>query len=432
VSARLRVVLALTTTDEGLLEGVLFGSERIEIVGSASSGPELLELTRRSSGEVVLLSADLQALDADTVARTRAQGLRVVGVATDATSEQQLRRLGVDALAETDVEADLFLAALETEDVQAVEQAPARSLHAHEQDEGLGSFVAIVGGGAGAGASECAASLAALCDARWQTCLLELDGRGGLALRLGLDPHDGSLLGLARALRARERELDALLARWLVGGEGGWPAILLAPPDPEQTLGEVAQPGIVAAAIDALRRSYPLVVGDLGEELSEHSAERQRLINREALTRADAVVLVLGARPEQLRRGLFQLRLVLDELELPPERLRVAVNGTGGPGSAPPAELTAGVNRELGERGLLVDAWLPFDERSLKAALRTGTPLALARRRSRYGAALDGLVQTLFVSSAPTVVARKTRLRTPMLAGKTAGLLEEVSLPWRH
>jgi Flp pilus assembly CpaE family ATPase len=224
----------------------------------------------------------------------------------------------------------------------------------------------------------------------------------------------------------------ALLPRWLVGGGEAWPAVLLGPPDPERTLEEVAQPGVITEVVTAVSESYPLVLLDLGDELAPQRSHEQQLINREALTTADAVVLVLGGRADQLRRGLTQLDLLRNELSVAAERLRVVVNGTGGPGSANPGELTASVNGELASRGLLVDAWLPWDERSLRAATRTGLPLALSRRRSAYASALEQLTQTLFVSTAPVVVARKHRLRAPALAGKAAGVLEEVGLPWRQ
>jgi len=41
------------------------------------------------------------------------------------------------------------------------------------------------------------------------------------------------------------------------------------------------------------------------------------------LATADVVVLVIGSRQEQLRAGLAQLELLLDELAIGPERLRV-------------------------------------------------------------------------------------------------------------
>ena len=53
------------------------------------------------------------------------------------------------------------------------------------------------------GASECAASLAALAAQRWPTVLVEVDALGGgLDVRLGADATQGSLLGLISAATA--------------------------------------------------------------------------------------------------------------------------------------------------------------------------------------------------------------------------------------
>src|SRR5437899_3182751 len=98
------------------------------------------------------------------------------------------------------------------------------------------------------GASECAASLAALADQRWPTLLLELDLLDGvLALRLGADPQRGSLLGLVRG-HAADGALDDLLPRWTTAADHGWPPVLVAPPDPNVQVDETAGPRAHRAA----------------------------------------------------------------------------------------------------------------------------------------------------------------------------------------
>src|SRR5919108_518401 len=108
------------------------------------------------------------------------------------------------------------------------------------------------------GASECAASLAALAHDRWRCVLVELDALGGgLDLRLAGDPRQGSLLGLVRAVAAGDGALGELLERWLTVRDG-WPPVLLGPPEPERSLAELGEPGSAASALRALASVSPL------------------------------------------------------------------------------------------------------------------------------------------------------------------------------
>src|SRR4029077_15832305 len=128
------------------------------------------------------------------------------------------------------------------------ERAPTRThVERGARSERSGSVLAVVPASGSPGASECAASLAALADQRWPTLLLELDLLDNtLALRLGSDPQRGSLLGLVRAEGA-DGSLPELLERWTTGSAKGWPPVLLAPPEPQHHIDELARPGAIRA-----------------------------------------------------------------------------------------------------------------------------------------------------------------------------------------
>ena len=203
-------------------------------------------------------------------------------------------------------------------------------------------MLAVVGSSGSPGASECAASLASLADQRWPTLLVELDLLDPtLALRLGSDPQQGSLLGLVRA-RDGDGSLPELLQHWTAGGENGWPPVLVAPPDPDRHVDGLAEPGAIRAALDAAASVYPLVLADVGGLLAlPGELPKLARAHREALVSADAVLLVIGAREQQLRAGRTQLTLLLDELGIPRERLRIAIGGSGAPGAGRKKELQA-------------------------------------------------------------------------------------------
>jgi hypothetical protein len=434
-----RLLLGLTPLAERQIEDELFGSEQsVAVIGSAADAAELLLLAERRHADAVLLSPELPALDTGNCARLRSHGLRLIGLAFDEPNEQALNTLGVDATLRPPLTShELADACTEAPTAEPLPEQAHTPTQNERKAARSGSVLAVVPASGSPGASECAASLAALADQRWPTLLVELELLdSALALRLGADPQRGSLLGLVRA-QAADGALPDLLARWTTAGDRGWPPVLVAPPDPGVHLDELARPGAIRSALEAAASVYPLVVADIGALLAlPGELPKAVRVHREALLTADAVLLVIGAREQQLRAGRAQLTLLLDELGIKRERLRIAVGGLGAPGAGTKTELENALNPELAELRLAVDAWLPYDARAAARARRSGSPLALARPRGRYARALRGLLEQLLLPSQPVPREHKTRLPVTVPAASTstaaAALDEEVSLPWRR
>jgi hypothetical protein len=429
-----RLLLGVTPLAERQIEEQLFAAEQqVVVVGSAADARELLALAERRHADAVLLAAELPALDAGGCARLRSCGLRLLGLALDEQNAKTLEALGVDQILRPPLNACDIADACTDKQVVTTEpkSAPARS-ECEPRGSRSGSVLAVVAASGAPGASECAASLAALADQRWPTLLLELDLLDNtLALRLGADPQHGSLLGLVRA-QAADGSMQDLLERWTTGGTNGWPPVLVAPPDPDVHIDELSRPGAIRAALDAAAAVYPFVVVDVGSLLSLPGEIPKALrVHREALLAADAVLLVIGAREQQLQAGRTQLTLLLDELGIKREQLRIAVSGVGAPAAGGKQELESVLAPELAELRLAVDAWLPYDARAATRARRSGSPLAL--RRGRYTRALRGLLDELLLPSQPVPRERKTRLPipTPVAAASEPTPDEEVALPWR-
>jgi Flp pilus assembly CpaE family ATPase len=419
------VVLALAPVAERAIEPLLFGAQAVvEPLASVGEADEL-DHELGPNTEAVLLSPDLSGLTPAHCVRARARGARVVGVALDEQDRQALSALAVDETVDAEAGADALRRALH--DAPSALTAPLSA--AHSSEPRAGSLIAVIGSKGAPGASECAASLAALAARRWRALLVELDALGGaLDLRLAADAHQGSVLGVARAADAGESALRELLERWLATREG-WPPVLLGPATLVQALPELSRPGAVAKALDALAAVTPLTVLDVGFQLEQaEDGGPVARIHREALVAADAVLLVLGAREDQLRAGLAQLELLLDNLAIKPERLRIAANGLGGPGAVATTELTETLAQRLAQRGLALDASLPWDGRALAKATRAGLPLAIAHPRGRYARTLTRLLEQLFLPVAPEPRERKRMLIPP--APKEQA--EEVALPWRR
>ena len=434
-----RLLLGLTPLTEREVEEALFGPDQtVSVVGSAADAAELLALAERQHADAVLLAPELPGLDTGACARLRSHGVRLLGLALDDHNAHALDVLGVDAtlrppLTTNDVAAACVSA---PPPVETPRDRPRPQRDADRRDR-IGSVLAVVAASGSPGASECAASLAAIADQRWPTLLLELDLLdNSLALRLGADPQQGSLLGLIRA-QADDGSLQELLKHWTSGETNGWSPVLVAPPDPEMHIDELAEPGAIRAALDAAAAVYPFVVVDVGSLLAlPGELPKAVRAHREALVAADAVLLLIGAREQQLRAGRAQLTLLLDDLGIPRERLRIAISGIGAPGAGSKTELEAAMSRELAELRLAIDAWLPYDARAATRARRTGSPLALARTRGRYARALRGLLDELLLPSQPIPRERKTRLTIAAPAALTRrhepAADEEVALPWRN
>ena len=302
---------------------------------------------------------------------------------------------------------------------------------ADKGDAGKGSVLAVIGSKGAPGASECAASLAALAVERWTCVLVELDAlAGGLDLRLGADPAAG-LAARARPRRGRGRRRPRRASRALADRARG----LAARPRRSARLRADARRARPARRggrhASRLASVYPLTVCDLGFLLAEgDEAGPACRVHREAVVAADAVLLVVGAREEQLRAGLAQLDTLL-ALGIPPERLRVALNGVGGPGAAARSTLEQILPGQLAERRFALDAWLPWDGRAL-AAPSGWAPLARARRRGSYTRALAGLLEQLFLPVAPAPRERSCASSHPSHVTSSRGTRSRGGgVPWR-
>ncbi len=437
MSERPTVLLALSPLAERQVEPLLFDTDApLELLASTLQADELLHATQEHKPEAVLVSPELPGLTVAHCERVRAAGTRLVGLAVDERERQALGELGVDAKIDVSVTREELLAAVRGAQTDRPAPAPAPSARP-ERTENHGSLVAVIGSKGAPGSSECAASLAGLAAERWDTLLVELDALGGgLALRLGADPNDGSILGLIRATQAGEGALRELIERWRFQREG-WPAVLLGAPDAE-ALGELAQPGAITRALDALTGVYPLVLCDVGFLLA-HPQQPAARVHREALIAADSVLLVIGCSETQLRDGLRQLDVLLGTLAIPPERLRIVLSGAGGPSSAAKDAINATTTAHLTDSGVSVDASLGWDARGARRAQRQGTPIALARPRGVYARRLAGLLDELFLpdpgsGATPKAKRRKRRLMTPSPRRRVQPQEyegEEVALPWQ-
>jgi tight adherence protein C len=203
MSERVVVVLALTPVAEQAIEAQLFGPGAVLEPRASVAEADELEAAAAAEASVVLLSPALSGLTPGHCTRVRARGLRLIGIALDQREHDALLELGVDQVSEPEPTA--LIAAINGRD-QSQPLPPMAPAPDRAAERRSGSVVAVVGSKGSPGASECAASLAALAARRWSCVLLELDLLGGaLDIRLGADAQQGSLLGLLPHARRQHR-----------------------------------------------------------------------------------------------------------------------------------------------------------------------------------------------------------------------------------
>jgi hypothetical protein len=427
------VLLALTPLAERAVEALLFGADApIELIGSAAEADELDRLSTETEAEAALVSPQLAGLTPGHCARVRSKGIRVIGLALGEHERQQLDALGAEHTIDTEATPDLLAAAIRRP-LAADPQPSDGPRPRRNEDREHHAVVGVLGSKGAPGASELAASLAALVGDTWPALLVELDAMGGdLDLRLAADADDGSVLGLVRAVQnghGHDDDLRGLLERWIVGAPG-WPAVLLGAPSGNGHLALLDQPGAVAKALDTVACLWPAVVCDLGFVLDDSDAAASR-VHREALVNADAVVLVVGAREAQLRHGIAQLDTLLDELAIPRERVRVVVNGIDAPGAPDRRTVEQTILAALADRRLTADAWLPWDGRGLRRAQRLGVPIAQAHPRGGYARVLRSLLDDLFLPTPEPQPRERKHALSASPAARRPDAREEVALPWR-
>jgi MinD-like ATPase involved in chromosome partitioning or flagellar assembly len=354
------------------------------------------------------VSSELPRLDRDALARLRALGLALVGLAPagDEDAERRLRQLGLEHVQPSDAPlAELVDCVLRAVRQRRPDEAQVGFAHtrtavvppqaaASEATAGRGQVVAVWGPTGAPGRTTVAVNVAAEVAQRgWPTLLVDADPYGGaVAVALGLADEAPGLAAACRAANLGTLDaggLDELLVQAhrlevLTGLDRAerWPEL---------------RPAAVAAVLALARTRAAVTVVDCGfcleqdEELSYDTlAPRRNGATLTVLEHADLVVVVGSADALGLRRllsGLADLREALPEA-----RTTVVLNrlrASAGPGER---ELRDVLRREAGvERVTCV----PDDVLTVDRALAAGGPLLRVAPDSAVRQALSGLATSL-------------------------------------
>ncbi|MFV0284783.1 MAG: CpaE family protein [Demequina sp.] len=406
------VILAVAAGREAAIAEALAGRRDLEVVRRCADLAEAVAAARAGVGSLVVVS-DHPRLTRDVVADLRSHAVAVVGLPSTPEAGEQLRRLGILAVAAHDADAAAVADAVA---LALHDDSPVAAAAPEEVPLAAGGRMIAVWGPTGApGRSTLALTLGAeLASRGLQTLVVDADTHGGaIAQACGLLDESPGIAALARI--AQHGSVTAADIAVHAQRLGDHLAVVTGISRPTRW---VELPG---AALDevwnAARDAAHATVVDCGfglerdEELTYDTRAPQRhAATLSALEAADVVVAVGSAEPlgiQRLIHGLADLREAgIAQPVVVVNRVRADVAGSR-PDEAVADALTryAGVER----------VWtLPWDPRAADAATLAGRTLVERAPRSRLRRAIAGLAH--FLSDDPTWPASARTVPAPPAA----------------
>ncbi len=382
---------------ESLLLPLLAGPGALASLGRRCVDvPDLVAAAAAGQGTVAVVSADLDGLDSDVVARVQAAGVRVVAVAADDVAQARAARLDVDRVV-AGPEPDVVLDAVATLAALPADPTPAVPRTEHWTDQaaarGAGQVVAVWGPTGAPGRSTVALGLsAAAAAAGVQTVLVDADVYGGASAQMlaVLDEVSG-VLAAARAASTGALD-DVALAE---AARQVAPRLRVLTGLPRADRWTALRPAAVRTVLSRCRRAARLVVVDCGfsleqdEELSyDTAAPRRNGATLTALEAADRVLVVGTADPLGVAR-LARARLELREVA-PAAAVRLVVNRVRAGLGWSRDDVSQTLLRVIGEVPL---AYLPLDQSAVDSCWSRGAALTEAASQAPLTKAIAELAE---------------------------------------
>jgi len=397
---RVLIVDDIPETRDHLTKLLGFESD-VEVVGSAASGAQALEMAVRLAPDVVLM--DINMPDMDGITATEKLSAAVPAAAVVMMSVQgeadYLRRSMLAGARE-------FLVKPFSSDELT---ASIRQVYSREQDkisrmaaaapivsndaggaasgaggENEGRVIAIFSPKGGVGRTTIAVNLAVAAATELGRSVVLMDGSfqfGDVGVLLNLNPKNKSIADLVPELEMGEPEsLDTFVIKHSSGI-----SVLLAPPSPE--MAELITPGGVKRVIEALRRRHDLVIIDCTSWFNDTTLA--------ILDVADDVLTILSLEITSIKNMRLFLE-VADQLGYEQSKIKLVLNR---------ADSTLGIRVADVENsiGRKVDHTIVSDGRSVVYALNRGVPFFLSNREAQVSQDVLRLATVISGEGAATV-----------------------------
>ena len=409
---RVLVVDDIPETRDHLTKLLGFESD-IDVVGSAASGREALEMAARLVPDVVLM--DINMPDMDGIAATEQLASVVPGAAVVMMSVQgeadYLRRsmlagareFLVKPFSSDELTASIRQVSARERDKQSrmavtsMAVAATNGTRSGEQGE-PGSVVAVFSPKGGVGRTTVAVNLAVAAATELGKKVVIMDGSfqfGDVGVLLNLNPKSKSIADLIPELEAGELEsIDTFLINHTAGIR-----VLLAPPSPETA--EMITASGVKKVLERLRADHDLVVVDCTSYFNDTTLA--------ILDAADVILTMLSLEITSIKNMRLFLE-VADQLGYPQDKIELVLNRADSALGIRVADVEHSIGRK-------VDHTVVSDGRSVVYALNRGVPFFVSNREAQVSQDVLRLARALLgASEAVPAEARKSAAKKSLFA----------------
>jgi pilus assembly protein CpaE len=384
---RVLVVDDIPETRDHLTKLLGFESD-IDVVGSAASGREAIQMATKLRPDVVLM--DINMPDMDGIAATEQLSANVPGSAVVMMSVQgeadYLRRsmlagareFLVKPFSSDELTASIRQVASRERDKRSKIGVP--TLHsqvAGGNDEGPGGrVVAVFSPKGGVGRTTVSVNVAVAAAKELGQRVVVMDGSfqfGDVGVLLNLSPKSNSIADLIPVLEAGE--VDSI--KTFVMEHTSGISVLLAPPSPE--MAETITANSVRQVLEALRRSHDLVVVDCTAFFNDTTLA--------ILDEADVILTMLSLEITSIKNMRLFLE-VADQLGYVGDKVRLVLNRADSSLGIRVADVEQSIGRKI-------DETIVSDGRSVVYALNRGIPFFVSNREAQVSQDILRLARSL-------------------------------------
>jgi pilus assembly protein CpaE len=370
---RVLVVDDIPETRDHLTKLLGFESD-IEVIGSASSGREAIQMASKHHPDVVLMDInmpDMDGISATEQLTTAAPNSAVVMMSVQGEADYLRRSMlaGAREFLVKPFSSDELTASIRQVSSREREKAsrigiPVAGDTAPGGDDEGGRIVAVFSPKGGVGRTTVAVNLAVAAATELGKRVVLMDGSfqfGDVGVLLNLNPKSNSIADLVPILEAGE--VDSVNTFVLDHTSGV--RVLLAPPSPE--MAETITPAIVKSVLDLLRKSHDLVIVDCTAYFNDTTLA--------VLDAADVILTMLSLEITSIKNMRLFLE-VAEQLGYDSGKVRLVLNR---------ADSTLGIRVADVEHsiGRKVDETIVSDGRSVVYALNRGIPFFISNREAQ-------------------------------------------------
>ncbi|CAN5753025.1 response regulator [soil metagenome] len=376
MAEKIRVVIVddIPETREHLTRLLGFEAD-VEVVGTAASGPEAVELAATLQPDVVLLDINMPGMDGITAAEllaTRAPAASIIMMSVQGEPDYLRRAMlaGAREFLVKPFSSDELAASLRqvhSREKQKQSRAPvfAGEGGADATQRKAGRVVTFYAPKGGVGRTTLAVNMAVAAATELGQSVVLVDGSlqfGDVGVLLNLSPKNKSITDLAQDL-VGDDDVEALEGA-LVNHTSGI-KVLLAPPSPE--MAELVTVEHLQRIISALRAHYDLVVIDSWPWLHDSTLTY--------LDQADTVLLVLTLEITNIK-NTRQFVELSDQLGYAKSKVQLVLNRSDAAYGIRVQDVESSIGRKI-------DHTIVADGRTVVYALNRGVPFVVAAQQAR-------------------------------------------------